>query len=204
MAGKRKRESSSPENSRFKLEFSRKMASAVEGRGRGGGGGRGGEDVDEASIDSEHVCFNDAFHRPRDNMRRRLVPRHRHRVGKDIFGLSRPNYPTSRRTHRKCPPSASQLSLSISCSPSPVQDRIHHIWSRVLPPFAPTLSTFLSAICSDEQGDEGRARKVLHRTYWHRFQLRRHGCSRRNRRRTRGICPRLTINLPSRLTLVDV
>lgn len=73
------------------------MASAAERRGRRGGGG--GEGVDEASIGNEHVCFTDAFDRPRDNMRRRLVSRRRHRVGKDFHGLPGPHHPTSRRTH---------------------------------------------------------------------------------------------------------
>ena len=92
----------------------------------------------------------------------------------------------------------------LCCSPSPVQDRIHHLWSCVLSSLASPLSAFLPAISSDEQGDERRTRKVLHRPDWHRFQLRRYGCSRRHRRRTRGTYPQLAINVPSRLTLADV
>ena len=97
------------------------------------------------------------------------------------------------------------LALSYSADPlPPVQDRIYHIWSRVLSPFAPALSAFLPAICSDEQGDQGRTRKVLHRPDWHRLQLRRYGCSRRHRRCTRGICPQFTAGLPPMLTTADV
>jgi len=89
-------------------------------------------------------------------------------------------------------------------SSSPVQDRFHHLWSRILSSFAPPLSAFLPAISSDEQGDQGRTRKVLYRPHWYWFQLRRHGCSRRHRRCARGICPQHSAIFSPRLTLVDV
>ena len=53
------------------------------------------EEEEEMGRRSGHVCF-DPLHCARDNMRRRLLPRSRHRVGKDFLGLSEPNNPASR------------------------------------------------------------------------------------------------------------
>jgi len=87
-------------------------------------------------------------------------------------------------------------SQSLPLTPPPlVQDRFHHIRSHILSSFAPSLSAFLPAISSHEQGDEGRTGKALYRPNWHWFQFRRHGCSRRHRRCARGICPRPSIIL---------
>lgn len=80
-------------------------------------------------------------------------------------------------------------------SPSTVQDRLHYIWPRILSSFTPSLSAFLPAIRFDEQGDEGRVRKVLYRSDWHWIQFRRHGCPRGYCRCARGIHLRPTIIL---------